>query len=60
MFENQAYIALKGFAPQLLTLFLGKWQFEYHGRKGKEKRVCANGDKLVFTYVEAEKEVQRQ
>ena len=55
MFESKAYISLKGFAPQLLTLFLSKRQFEYQGRKGKEKRVCKNVDNLVFTYIEAEK-----
>ena len=55
MFESKAYINLNGFAPQLLTLFLAKRQFEYVGRKGKEKRVCVNCDQLAFTYIEAEK-----
>jgi hypothetical protein len=55
MFESKAYINLKGFAPQLLILFLAKRRFEYVGRKGKEKRVCVNHDQLVFTYIEAEK-----
>ena len=55
MFESKAYIDLKGFAPQLLTLFLAKRQFEYVGRKGKQKRVCVNRDQLVLTYIEAEK-----
>jgi len=55
MFESKAYIDLKGFAPQALTLFLAKRQFTKHGRNGKEKRVCVNCDQLVFTYLEAEK-----
>ena len=52
MFESGAYLALTGFAPQLLTLILGKRQFENHGRKGKEKRICINCDKLNITYTE--------
>ncbi len=55
LFESKAFLNLKGFAPQLLILFLAKRQFKYLGRKGKEKRVCENRNKLVFTYVEAEK-----
>lgn len=54
MFESQAYLALRGFAPQLLTVLLGKRQFDSVGKKGKEKRICLNCDSLVFTYVEAE------
>ena len=55
MFESKAYIDLKGFAPQLLTLFLAKRQFAKHGRNGKQKHICVNRDQLVFTYLEAEK-----
>lgn len=55
MFQSQAYIKLKGFAPQLLTLFLAKRQIEYVGRQGKQERVCVNRDQLVFTYIEAMK-----
>ena len=55
MFQSRAYINLKGFAPQLLTLFLAKRQFEYIGHKGKQKRVCVNCDQLEFTYLEAKK-----
>ena len=53
MFESKAYLSLRGFAPQLLTLILGKRQFERHGRKGKEQMVCVNCDSLTLTYVEA-------
>jgi len=53
MFESKAFLSLKGFAPQLLILFLARRQFEIHGRKGKEKRICINCDKIYFTYIEA-------
>ena len=52
MFESEAYLSLTGFAPQLLTLILAKRQFIKQGRKGKEKRVCVNCDKLNVTYTE--------
>lgn len=52
MFESRAFLALTGFAPQLLILVLGKRQFINHGRKGKQKRVCINCDKLNITYIE--------
>ena len=50
--ESEAYLSLNGFAPQLLTLILLKRQFENHGRKGKQKRICVNCDKLNVTYSE--------
>jgi len=52
MFESNAYLSLTGFAPQLLILIMGKRQFITHGRKGKEKRVCTNCDKINITYIE--------
>lgn len=52
IYESPAYNALGGFAPQLLIHILGKRQFETHGRKGKQKRVCVNCDKLNITYME--------
>jgi hypothetical protein len=52
MFESEAYLSLKGFAPQLLTLILAKRQFRNHGRRGKQKKVCINCDKLNITYTE--------
>jgi len=55
MFESQAYLALRGFAPQLLTLLLSKRYFDKVGRKGKEQRICTNSDSLTLTYLEAEK-----
>ena len=55
MFESQAYLALRGFAPQLLTLLLGKRQFEKTEKKGKERRFCINCDSLTLTYIELEK-----
>jgi hypothetical protein len=55
VFESNAFLSLKGFAPQLLILFLAKRQFRNHGRQGKQKKICINCDSLTFTYVEAEK-----
>ena len=55
LFQSRAYLSLKGFAPQLLTLFLAKRQFETIGHKGKQKRICINCDQLSFTYIEADK-----
>jgi len=55
LFMSKAFLALKGVAPQVLILFLGKRWFEKVGRKGKEKRFCTNCSELVFTYIEAEK-----
>ena len=55
MFESKAFLSLKGFAPQLLILFLGKRQMLKYGRKGKEKKICVNRDSLTFAYVEARK-----
>jgi len=52
MFECPAYNALRGYAPQLLTHILGKRQFQNHGRKGKQKRVCVNCKRLNVTYTE--------
>ena len=52
MFTCAAYNALRGFAPQLLTHILGKRDIRKVGRKGKEKRVCVNCDKLNITYME--------
>ena len=55
LWESKAFCFLQGFAPQLLLFFLGKRQFDYVGRKGKEKRVCVNCDKINLTYVEMKK-----
>jgi len=52
MLESKAYLSLKGFAPQLLILILGKRQFQKHSRTGKQKRICINCDKLNITYTE--------
>jgi hypothetical protein len=52
MFESKAFMALKGFAPQLLVLFLSKRQFITQGRKGKQKRICTNNDNITMTYIE--------
>ena len=56
MFESKAYLALKGIAPQLLTLILGKRQIRtLEPKTGKAKRICVNRDSIHFTYIEAEK-----
>ena len=56
--ESQAYLSLSGIAPQVLSLFLLKRQFEKVGGKknGKQKKVCVNQNSLSLTYIEAEKE----
>jgi hypothetical protein len=54
MFESKAFLSLKGFAPQLLILILGKRQFaKYKMKSGREKRIYTNCDSLNFTYTEA-------
>jgi hypothetical protein len=55
LYESKAYLALTGVAPQLLTLFLGKRQFEYQLRGGRKERVCVNRDAIQFSYLEAGK-----
>jgi hypothetical protein len=55
LFQSKAYLSLRGFAPQLLTLLLAKRQFSTVGKKGHEKKICLNCDSLVLTYIEAEK-----
>jgi len=56
MLTSRAYLSLSGFSPQLLTLVLGKRQFEKQGRKGKEKWVLVNGDSINITYTEFKRE----
>ena len=53
--ESQAYLSLSGIAPQVLSLFLLKRQFEKVGGKknGKPKKVCVNQNSLSLTYIEA-------
>jgi len=53
MFESKAYLSLRGFASQLLVLFLSKRRFENRGRKGKEKKICVNCNSLRFSYKQA-------
>ena len=55
LFESKAYLELRGFASQLLTLFLAKRRFQTVGKPGKQKKVCVNCDRICFTYVEAKK-----
>ncbi len=55
MFESQAYLALRGFAPQLLTLLLGKRYIDRVGKKGHQRKICTNCDSLTLTYIELEK-----
>jgi len=55
LFQSKAFINLKGFAPQLLILILGKRHMKLTGRKGKEKWICTNSDSISFTYIEAQK-----
>lgn len=52
MFESKAFLSLTGFAPQLLILILAKRQFITLGRRGWQKKVCTNCDKINITYTE--------
>jgi hypothetical protein len=52
LYQSKAFIALKGVAPQLLILIMGKRRFE--GVDGK--KTCVNTDNIPFTYIEAKKE----
>jgi hypothetical protein len=54
MFGAKAFIALKGVAPQLLILILGKRSFE----SVDGKKTCMNSDNLFFTYIEAKKKYE--
>ena len=45
MCSSKAYLSLRGFAPQLLSLFLLK-------RDINKKRECLNCERLTMTYVE--------
>lgn len=55
LFESKAFIALRGVAPQVLVLFLGKRQMGNAGIGKKKKWTCFNCDSISFTYIEAEK-----
>jgi hypothetical protein len=56
LFRSKAYLSLKGCAPQVLVLFLGKRHMKQIKHGKREEWVCTNGDELSFTYIEAEKE----
>ncbi len=56
--ESKAYLALKGIAPQLLSLFLLKRRFDRVGRKGEKKYLCTNSESISFTYIEAKKKYE--
>ncbi len=54
LFESKAYLSLKGFAPQLLILLLGKRSFCKIKRGKKRKYECVNNGNITFTYKEAQ------
>ena len=45
LFESRAFLSLRGFAPQLLILILGKRNIDYN-------HDCLNCDSLTMTYAE--------
>lgn len=54
LFESKAYLSLKGFAPQLLLLFLGKRIFEKKKKGAKHSsRRCLNENHITLSYAEA-------
>lgn len=55
MLNSSAFIALTGFAPQLLMHFLWKRQFRRsnRGKPGQRGKECINCDSLCITYAEA-------
>ena len=54
IFESKAFLSLRGFAPQMLILFLGKRDIKTVGEQGRQQRVCVNKDSLTFSYIEAQ------
>ena len=56
LFESKAFIALRGVAPQVLILFLGKRQIRNVKIGKKKKWTCQNCNSICFTYVEAEQQ----
>ena len=54
--KSKAFISLKGLAPQVLVLFLGKRHMKLIKHGKREEWICTNCDDLNFTYIEAEKE----
>lgn len=55
MIESKAFISLRGFAPQLLILVLGKRRYDKQGRKGKVKYIILNSNQINITYTEFKK-----
>jgi hypothetical protein len=55
LFQSRAFLSLRGFAPQLLILFLGKRILRYT-EVGKRKRwQCLNCQEMTMTYVKLQK-----
>ena len=54
LFRSKSFLSLRGFAPQLLVLILGKRDMQYiSDRKGKKgHHQCVNCDRLTITYLE--------
>ena len=56
LFKSKAFWSLKGIAPQVLILLLGKRHLKKIKHGKREEWICTNCDDLNFTYIEAEKE----
>jgi len=53
LFQSKAFLSLRGFAPQLLILLLGKRQREYRqDRKGVKEFTWVNLNNITLTYKE--------
>ena len=55
LFQSKAFLELRGFAPQLLILILGKRSIETISNGNRKERICVNENSLTFTYLEAQK-----
>jgi hypothetical protein len=51
LFESEAFIALRGVAPQMLIYILGKREF----KQTNKSRICINADEIKLSYIELDK-----
>lgn len=54
LIESNAWLNLRGKAPQVFLLFLKRRKMTRVKRDGQHHWVCSNGNELTFTYAEAD------